>query len=68
VRAALGRKAEALGDTAVAAPGDRLTAAVRNKLRKAGIFIEEPPEPEDDAWLDELDLAGGNDLDEDIPY
>jgi hypothetical protein len=70
VRAALGRGAEPLGDTAVAAPGDRLTAAVRTKLRKAGIFVEEPPEPEDEAWVDDLEDLGGfdDDLDEDIPY
>jgi hypothetical protein len=70
VRAALGRGADLLGDTAVAAPGDRLTAAVRNKLRKAGIFLEKPPEPEDEALVDDLeDLAGfDDDLDDDIPY
>lgn len=63
VRTALGRDAELLGDRAVAAPGDRLTAAVRTKLRKAGIFVEEPPAPEEEEWLGELE--GFDDLDDD---
>jgi len=68
VRAALGRDAELLGDRAVAAPGDRLTGAVRTKLRKAGIFVEEPPAPEEKAWLDDLD-ALDDDLEDDLgPY
>ncbi len=67
VRAALGKGAELLGDRAVAAPGERLTGAVRTKLRKAGIFVEEPPAPEEDAWLDDLEALEDLD-DDDLPY
>jgi hypothetical protein len=75
VRAALGRDAELLGDRAVAAPGDRLSGAVRTKLRKAGIFVEEPPAPEEKRRRDEIrnlgdfdDLDFDDDLDENVPY